>query len=146
MPHLSQPLFRFAATSLIALAPIVAGAQEAKDSLATCDKPYGTLAVVEPQQQYMYMLQRYQLGSPSALLRMMAQNSKCFLVVERGVAMQNIQQERQLAKAGEMQADANMGGGQMKAADFILTPQVRSGPQCGGVGGVVGGCSDAAIP
>lgn len=133
-------LVRTIAGALVAMTPALAGAQEAKDSLVTCEKPYGTLAVVEPQQQYMYHLQRYSLGSPSALLRMMAQNSKCFLVVERGVGLQNIQQERQLARAGEMQEDANMGGGQMKAADFVLTPQVQiSEPNAGGVGGVVGG-------
>ena len=38
-----------------------------------------------------------------------------------GMGMQNIQQERALAASGEMQADANMGKGQMKAADFVMT-------------------------
>jgi hypothetical protein len=70
----------------------------------------------------------------------MAQQSNCFVVVERGVAMQNMQQERALAASGEMQQDANMGGGQMKAADFILTPAVMiDNPNAGGAGGVVGG-------
>lgn len=110
------------------------------DELAKCDKPFGILAVNEPQQQYMQIFQRYQLGSPAALLRTMAQNSKCFVVVERGLGMQNIQQERALARSGEMQQDANMGGGQMKAADFVLTAAVQvSDPNAGGVGGAVGG-------
>lgn len=122
-------------------APAAAQDEKAsKDALETCDKPIGTLAVVEPQQQYMAMLQRVQLGSPASLLRIMVQQSKCFVVVERGVAMQNMQQERALARDGEMQQDANMGGGQMKAADFILTPAVMiSNPNAGGVGGAVGG-------
>jgi len=112
----------------------------AQDELATCAKPFGILAVNEPQQQYMTIFQRYQLGSPAALLRTMAQNSKCFVVVERGMAMQNIKQERELAKSGEMQADANMGGGQMKAADFVMTAAVQvSDNNAGGVGGAVGG-------
>ncbi len=111
-----------------------------KDELRKCDKPIGTLAVVEPQQQYMAAFQRYGLGSPSGLIRMMVQNSNCFLVVERGVAMQNMMQERALAGAGEMQQDENMGKGQMKAADFILTPAVVfDNPNAGGVGGAVGG-------
>ncbi len=115
-------------------------AAQDKNQLQKCDKPIGTLAVVEPQQQYMAYLQRYQLGSPASLLRMMAQQSNCFVVVERGVAMQNMQQERSLARSGEMQQDANMGGGQMKAADFILTPAVTiDNPNAGGVGAVVGG-------
>ena len=124
---------------LLAAAGVAARAQD-KDQLEKCDKPIGTLAVVEPQQQYLASLQRYGLGSPVGLIRMMVQNSKCFLVVERGVAMQNIQQERALARAGEMQQDANMGGGQMKAADFILTPAVViAEPNAGGVGGGLGG-------
>jgi hypothetical protein len=111
-----------------------------KDELKKCDKPIGTLAVVEPQQQYLAAFQRYGLGSPSGLIRMMVQNSNCFLVVERGVAMQNLMQERALAGAGEMQQDENMGKGQMKAADFVLTPAVVfDNPNAGGVGGAVGG-------
>lgn len=137
-------LTRFALAGLVvAVATVPAAAQDdkkEKSALETCDKPIGTLAVVEPQQQYMAMLQRIQLGSPASLLRIMVQQSKCFVVVERGVAMQNMQQERALARDGEMQQDANMGGGQMKAADFILTPAVMiSNPNAGGVGGAVGG-------
>jgi curli biogenesis system outer membrane secretion channel CsgG len=111
-----------------------------KNELKKCDKPIGTLAVVEPQQQYMAAFQRYGLGSPSGLIRMMVQNSNCFVVLERGVAMQNLQQERALAGAGEMQQDENIGKGQMKGADFVLTPAVVfDNPNAGGVGGAVGG-------
>lgn len=120
-------------------APTIAAAQD-KNQLQKCDRPVGTLAVVEPQEQYMTYLRRYQLGSPGSILRMMAQQSNCFVVVERGVALQNMQQERSLARSGEMQADANMGGGQMKAADFIMTPAVTiDNPNAGGVGAAVGG-------
>jgi hypothetical protein len=121
-------------------------AQE-KDELRRCDKPIGILAVNEPQQEYMRVFQRYSLGSPAALLRMMAQQSKCFLVVERGMGMQNIKQERELAAAGEMQADANMGKGQMKAADFVLTAQIQVvDNNAGGAGGVVGGVLGRRAP
>lgn len=128
---------RIAAAALVVTAAAPALAQ---DELTKCDKPFGILAVNEPQQQYMQIFERYKLGSPAALLRTMAQNSKCFVVVERGIAMQNIQQERALARSGEMQQDANMGGGQMKAADFVLTAAVQvSDPNAGGVGGAIGG-------
>jgi hypothetical protein len=116
------------------------GAQDTKDELQKCEQPIGTLAVVEPQNEYIMALRRYQLGSPVGLIRMMVQQSKCFVVVERGVAMRNIKQERELARAGELQQDENMGGGMMKAADFILTPAVViSNSNAGGVGGAVGG-------
>lgn len=139
------PAARAAAVLLLSTSALASNARaqdgkDGKDELKKCPKPIGTLAIVEPQQQAIVMLQRYALGSPAALLRIMVQNSKCFLIVERGVAMQNLQQERSLARSGEMQQDANMGGGQMKAADFVLTPAVQiSDNNAGGIGGVAGG-------
>ena len=69
----------------------------------------------------------------------MIQQSNCFLVVERGVGMQNLMQERALQKAGELRQDSNVGGGQMVTADYVLTPAVVfSEDNAGGVGGGVG--------
>jgi curli biogenesis system outer membrane secretion channel CsgG len=47
---------------------------------------------------------------------MMIQQSNCFVVVERGAAMQNMQAERSLRDSGEMRQGSNMGAGQMVAA------------------------------
>jgi hypothetical protein len=108
--------------------------------LQHCDKPMGAVAVVEPQDYVMQRLTGYGLRSPVPLIRMMIQQSNCFLVVERGVGMQNVMQERALASAGELRQDSNMGGGQMVTADFVLTPSVVfSENNAGGVGGAVGG-------
>jgi hypothetical protein len=124
---------------LLLSVPATGTAQDQKE-LQKCDKPVGTLAVNEPQSQYMAIFQRYQLGSPASLLRIMAQQSNCFVVLERGVGMQNMQQERALARSGEMQQDANMGGGMMKAADFVLTAAILvDNPNAGGAGAAVGG-------
>lgn len=132
--------FLLLTSGIVTLAAQDSTRKESKDELKKCVKPIGTLAVVEPQQQYMAAFQRYGLGSPSGLIRMMVQNSNCFVVLERGVAMQNLQQERALAGAGEMQQDENIGKGQMKGADFVLTPAVIfDNPNAGGVGGGVGG-------
>ena len=128
----------FAIASLLVVTIAPARAQD-KEELKKCDKPFGALAVNEPQQQYMAIFTRYSLGSPAALLRSFAQNSKCFVVVERGVAMQNIQQERNLATAGQAQAGSNMGGGQMQLADFVMTATIQVvDNNAGGLGGVVG--------
>ena len=54
----------------------------------------GALAVVEPQDYVSQSLSRYGLQSPTGLIRMMVQQSNCFIVVERGVGMQNMMQER----------------------------------------------------
>src|ERR1041385_7770277 len=94
------------------------------NGLEHCPKPMGALAVVEPQHEMLAALMRYKLQSPVGLIRMMVQQSNCFIVVERGVGMQNMMQERQLANGGEMRQNANMGGGQMVPADFVMTPQV----------------------
>jgi curli biogenesis system outer membrane secretion channel CsgG len=116
------------------------GAQNANAQLEKCDSPKGTLAVVEPQSQVLASLSRYGLQSPVGLIRMLIQQSNCFQVVERGVGMQNMMQERALAAGGQMQSDQNIGKGQMVAADFIVTPSVVfSENNAGGVGGAVGG-------
>jgi curli biogenesis system outer membrane secretion channel CsgG len=71
---------------------------------------------------------------------MMIQQSNCFIVVERGQGMANMMQERALAGGGELRGGSNVGGGQMVAADFILTPAVVfSENNAGGVGGALGG-------
>ncbi|MBV9891910.1 MAG: peptidoglycan-binding protein [Rhizobacter sp.] len=116
------------------------GSQNASDQLERCESPKGTLAVVEPHTQAGQSLQRYGLGSPTGVLRMLVQQSNCFQVVERGVGMNNMAIERQLAQSGELQGGQNIGKGQMVAADFILTPSVVfSENNAGGIGGALGG-------
>src|SRR5687767_3005863 len=100
------------------------GSQGAASDLERCDKPMGTVAVVEPQDYVVQALMRYRLGSPTGLIRLMIQQSNCFLVVERGVGMQNLMQERSLAQSGQLRQGSNMGGGQMMTADYVLTPAV----------------------
>jgi hypothetical protein len=105
-----------------------------------CDAPKGTIAVVEPQTQMLQSLQTMGLGSPTGMIRLIIQQSNCFQVVERGVGMQNMMQERALAAGGQMQGGQNIGQGQMVAADFVLTPAVVfSNPNAGGIGGGLGG-------
>ena len=100
----------------------------------------GALAVVEPQDEILYALRRYNLSSPVGLIRMMIQQSNCFIVVERGLGMQNLMQERDLAAAGEARQGSNMGGGQMVAADFVMTPSVVfSENNAGGGGAAIAG-------
>ncbi len=110
-----------------------------KGAIEKCSKNLGTLAVVEPQSHMLASLSTYKLGSPSTMLRMIVEESGCFTVVERGVAMQNIRQERELASAGQLQQGSNVGGGQLQAADFVMTPSVQFASDTGGVGGAVGG-------
>ncbi len=116
------------------------GAKNASAALEKCDKPYGTLAVSEPQDYVGQALMSYGLPSPVGLIRMMIQQSNCFVVVERGRAMKNLMQERELASGGQLRSGSNMGGGQMVTADYVLTPDVVfSNKDAGGVGAALGG-------
>jgi hypothetical protein len=115
------------------------GAQGAASDLERCDRPMGTLAVVEPQSHVVVALARYRLGSPTGLVRLIVQQSNCFVVVERGVGMQNLMQERALGASGQLRQGSNMGGGQMVTADYVMTPAVVfSEDNAGGVGAAVG--------
>ena len=131
---------RGSAAMLLALVAGLASAQEAGSTVEKCGKSFGTLTVVDPQTGWGH-LQRYGLGSPAALLRMMIQQSGCFDVVERGAGMRSLQQERALAAGGDLQAEANIGKGQMAGADFVMTPDVQiPTSDTGGIaGGLAGG-------
>jgi curli biogenesis system outer membrane secretion channel CsgG len=116
------------------------GAKNASPQLEKCDKPYGTLAVSEPQDYVGQALMSYGLPSPVGLIRMFIQQSNCFVVVERGRAMKNLMQERELASGGQLRSGSNMGGGQMVTADYVLTPDVVfSNKDAGGMGAALGG-------
>ena len=124
--------------TLAALLSNSAHAQDAASNVEKCAQSFGTLAVSEPQIGWGH-LSRYGLGSPSTLLRMLVQQSSCFDVVERGVAMQNLRQERALAQSGDLRQESNLGQGQMQAADFVMTPVVQiAATETGGVTGAVG--------
>jgi curli biogenesis system outer membrane secretion channel CsgG len=116
------------------------GAKNASAQLEKCDKPFGTLAVSEPQDYVGQALMSYGLPSPVGLIRMMIQQSNCFVVVERGRAMRNLMQERELAGSGQLRSGSNMGGGQMVTADYVLTPDVVfANKDAGGIAGAIGG-------
>jgi hypothetical protein len=120
------------------------GGSKGDNGLSHCDKPMGAVAVVEPQDYVMQSLSGYGLQSPTQLIRLLIQQSNCFIVVERGMGMQNMMQERALSGGGQMRAGSNIGGGQMVSADFILTPAVafsqnNAGGMAGSLGGLLGG-------
>lgn len=113
----------------------------ASTQLEKCDKPLGTLAVVEDRSAPWYQqLGQYKLGSTTPVLRMMIQQSNCFVVVDRGAAMDHMMGERALEKSGEMRANSNYGKGQMAAADYTMSPTITfSQKGTSGMGGALGG-------
>ena len=115
------------------------GSLKAAPTLEKCEKPFGTIAVSQPQSYLSDALAQYNLPPPNGLLRLIIQQSNCFVVLERGIAMQNMMQERALSENGELQSDSNIGKGQLVAADFLLTPEVSFNENnSGGVGAAIG--------
>jgi curli biogenesis system outer membrane secretion channel CsgG len=120
------------------------GASEGANSqLEHCDGPLGTLGVEEDQTApwWSEYYSRYpSLGSTTPVLRMMIQQSNCFVVVERGRSMNNMMRERALQQSGEMRSGSKFGKGQMVAADYTMQPSIQfSAKGTGGMGAALGG-------
>ena len=101
------------------------------------------MSLVENQDAGWYTILRdeYRLPPTANLLRLMVQQSNCFVVVERGAAgMRAMSRERELMQSGQMRGGSNFGGGQMVASDYGLSPEiVFSEGNTGGLGGALGG-------
>src|SRR5262249_10488112 len=100
------------------------GSATGHSGIQGCEKPFAPVTGAEPQSYVMQAVSRRGLQSPTSLIRLMVQQSNCFIVVDRGMGMQNLRQERDLAASGELREGANLGGGQMVPADYVLTPTV----------------------
>ncbi|HET6421034.1 MAG TPA: CsgG/HfaB family protein [Geobacteraceae bacterium] len=119
-----------------------ANSEGASSQLEKCDESLGTLAVTEDQGApwYITLSHQYKLGSTVPVLRMLIQQSNCFVVVERGRGMNNMMQERALEQSGEMRSGSDFGKGQMVAADYTMIPSINfSQKGTGGMGGAIGG-------
>lgn len=119
-----------------------AAASGVNAQLAHCDRTLGTLAIVEESNQpwVNQLTAQYRTTSTVPLLRMIIQQSNCFVVVERGQAMRQMQGERALMASGELRKSSNIGKGQMVAADYTMTPSVTFSQQgTSGVNGLLGG-------
>jgi curli biogenesis system outer membrane secretion channel CsgG len=107
--------------------------------IPNCSRKLGALAIHEPQERWWVPLG---LESPEALLKVFVMKSGCFTLVDRGAGFAMAQQERALAGAGTLQGGSNIGAGQVRAADYVLVPDVvsRNGNASGtNVGGILGG-------
>ncbi len=119
-----------------------ASSQGANPDLEYCPETLGTLAVYENQQDdwYRSYYSRYpDLGSTEPLIRLMVQQSNCFVVVERGKALRNVLGERDLEDSGELRDNSGFGQGQIVAADYTISPSVLFADKTGGIGGALGG-------
>ncbi len=111
--------------------------------LERCESPLGTVSLVENVNAgwYTILTGEYRLPPTANLLRLLVQQSNCFVVVERGAAGMNaMNRERAIMQSGEMRQGSNFGKGQMVASDYGLSPEiVFSNNDAGGIGGALGG-------
>jgi curli biogenesis system outer membrane secretion channel CsgG len=114
-----------------------------------CSRKKGTLAVYEPQNKWWEGLG---LASPEAVIKVIVMQSGCFTLLDRGKGFDVAQQERALASSGDLQQGSNIGKGQVKAADYVMVPDIvsknnnASGTNIGGIfGGLMGGMAGAIV-
>ena len=97
-----------------------------------CQTPIGTVAIQQPQRGDWWS--PLGLENPEALIKLFASRSNCLRVVARGAALEMRQQERALGDEGELQRGSNLGKGQVKAADYILIPDIVTSERNAGGG------------
>jgi curli biogenesis system outer membrane secretion channel CsgG len=142
----------------VAAAPASAQRKSAQDQrkermaeIPTCAKPLGSISVLEPEDATDWWTGQ-QLPAPSKLIKVFVSKSRCFTLVDRGAGLDAAQRERALGASGELRNRSNVGKGQMRAADYVMIPDLISanrnagGNAIGGlIGGLVGGRAGAAI-
>jgi curli biogenesis system outer membrane secretion channel CsgG len=113
--------------------------ENAKAQIPTCSHKIGTAAIYEPENKWWVQLG---LESPEALIKVFVMRSGCFTLVDRGKGFSVAQQERALAAGGDLRQGSNIGKGQVKAADYVIVPDIVSkNSNAGGtnIGGILGG-------
>jgi Curli production assembly/transport component CsgG len=115
--------------------------EAANSELEHCNESLGTMAIEEDTAApWYYQLRDHQLGSTVPVLRLLIQQSNCFVIVERGKSLNNMMREREFARGDESRAGSNFQKGQMVAADYTMSPAIQfSGKTGGGSGFGVGG-------
>lgn len=117
--------------------------EEQHTALEHCDDTLGTLSVFEDRTLPWWdtYYERYpKLGTTIPLIRTLIQQSNCFEVVERGLAMEALRSELALIKSGDMRSDSDFGNDQIVAADYTLNPSIQfTEKDTGGISGLIGG-------
>jgi hypothetical protein len=93
---------------------------------------------------------QYKMGSTVPALRLIIQQSNCFVIVDRGRGLAARNREMDLIRGEEGRAGSNMGKGQIAAADYTMIPEVilsdRGGQRAGGgLGGLLGRTGAGAV-
>jgi curli biogenesis system outer membrane secretion channel CsgG len=134
--------------ALVAATPALAGKKEDNDrssakkaqdrnaaEIPTCTRSLGSLAVTEPETRWWTELG---LSNPEAIIKFFVMKSGCFKLVDRGGGLAARAVERALGDSGELQRGSNVGKRQVKAADYVVVPDIVSSNSNSGGSGIAG--------
>lgn len=130
----------FSATEAAAQSGQPRAAASTTPQVPRCTRNLGTVSIQDGDTHQGW--RSYNLQPPAGLLRVVVQQSGCFTVVERGRGLDAAMRERELAGGGQLQRGSNVGGGQIRAADYVLLADViaqDNNSSGGGVGAALGG-------
>ncbi|TPG56203.1 CsgG/HfaB family protein [Sphingomonas glacialis] len=109
-----------------------------------CPRKHGTISIVDGDDSRGWT--QYNLAPPQKLLKVLVARSGCFNLVDRGSGLQAAQRERDIGGDLGLQRGANVGQGQIKAADYVLQAEVQGANSnasgsgvAAGIGGLLGG-------
>ncbi|MET0936724.1 MAG: CsgG/HfaB family protein [Luteibacter sp.] len=105
------------------------------EEIPKCGRKLGSISIIEPEGAVHWWTQQ-QLPSPTKLIKVFVQKSGCFTLVDRGAGMGAAMRERDLAAGGELRGGANVGKGQVKAADYVMVPDLVAANRDAGGGGL----------
>jgi hypothetical protein len=127
-------------------------ATESNSALEVCPETLGTVMIDEQTNAGWYSAyqSQYKMGSTVPALRLLIQQSNCFVIVDRGRGLAARNRETALIRGEEGRAGSNMGTGQIAAADYTMIPEVilsdRGGTGGGaGLGGLLGRSGFGAV-
>lgn len=118
-----------------------AGAANASRELLRCDTPVATLALVENPNGYTITGANGLPNTPLPLVRLLAQQSGCFRVVDRNSGLKATIKEQELKDAGVLRQDGStVKKGKGYEAQYTLIPSLTFSEQDAGrqVGGLLG--------
>ncbi|TAG49028.1 MAG: curli production assembly/transport component CsgG [Betaproteobacteria bacterium] len=114
-----------------------AGAKDAAKELVTCAEPIAIISLAESPNGYT-VLTSYQLPpTPLPLIRVMAQQSNCFRIVDRSAGLRGTIQEQDLKDKGILKAETVPKKGEGIGSQMTLTPSLTFSENNAG-GGIAG--------
>ena len=151
LPYLSIVALSAAFTAAAVL-PTSASAQKRVDyergstknlEIPRCASALGSISIENGTQYRGWRY--YRLGEPEMLLKVFVQRSGCFTLVNRGRGLDATRREQALSQGGDLQRGSNVGGGQIKAADYVMIADIVAADQNAGGSGVATGLAGRAI-